>query len=186
MRGMFHLLTVTAAVLLSLAGGSAGQGTSATQQAAPAQVILVLNQERLLRESRTGQALLIEERDMKEAHRQEGLVLDAELEAEELEITEKRKTLPAEEFNRLAIEFDTKVVATRREHNQRSEQLGKNLEEMRKNFFGQIVPIVAQIMQERRASMVFEQRNVLFTGPNVDITEEVIVRLDALTAGHGE
>ena len=148
---------------------------------APQQSILVLNQDKLLRQSETGKRLLSRERAMTDAHRAEGLRLDQELEAEERDLAEKRKTLPSDEFSKLAVDFDTKVVATRRDHNQKSETLANQVETMRKQFFAQIVPIVAKIMQERRATLVFEQRNVLFTGPNVDITDEVIKRLDALT-----
>jgi len=144
------------------------------------QAILVMNQEKLLRNSKTGQALLKREGAMRDAHRDEGLRLDAELEAEERDLAEKRKTLPADEFAVLAVEFDSKVVATRRNHNQKSENLATTIENTRKQFFAQIVPIVAQIMRERRADLVFEQRNVLFTGPNVDITDEVILRLDQI------
>jgi len=64
-------------------------------------------------------------------------------------------------------------------HQDKSEALAVELDKLRQSFFGGIVPIVAQIMKERGASLVFEQRNVLFTGPDVDITQEVIDRLDA-------
>ncbi len=148
-------------------------GNVSTQQS-----ILVLNQERLLRASRTGQEVLAQERMMTEAHRDEGLRLDAELEAEERDLAEKRKELPAEDFAKLAVAFDTKVVATRRDHTEKSELLATTIEDGRKDFFSKIVPIVAQIMRERQADLVFEQRNVLFTGPNVDITADVIERLD--------
>lgn len=143
------------------------------------QPILVLNQEKLLLNSTTGQALLAQENAMKEAHRQEGLRLDKELEDEERELTTLRDELEALEFDKLAIQFDTKVVAVRSDHQQKSEALAVELDKLRQSFFGNIVPIVAQIMNERGASLVFEQRNVLFTGPDVDITQTVIERLDA-------
>lgn len=146
--------------------------------------ILVLNQEKLLRNSKTGQALLEEERGLTEAHRNEGLQLDAALEEEERDLAEKRKTLPTDQFAELAVQFDTKVVATRRDHQRKSETLARTVEDMRKQFFARIVPIVAQIMKERGADLVFEQRNVLFTGPNVDITDEVIQRLDQATGAN--
>jgi len=143
------------------------------------QQILVLNQENLLKFSKSGQALLSKENAMKEAHKQEGLRLDFELESEELILTEKRDELIPEEFDKLAIQFDSKVVAVRRDHQQKSEALAGELDSMRKEFFSNIVPVVAKIMKERGASMVFEQRNVLFTGPDIDITAEVIQRLDS-------
>ncbi len=143
------------------------------------QPILVLNQERLLLNSGVGQDLLAKENLMKETHRQEGLRLDAELENEERELTQMRDELIASEFEKLAIEFDNKVVAVRRDHQEKSEALAVELEKLRQSFFGDIVPIVANIMQERGASLVFDQRNVLFTGQDVDITQDVIDRLDA-------
>jgi len=143
------------------------------------QPILVLNQERLLVGSKVGQKLLAKEKQMKDAHQQEGLRLDSELENEERELTKMRDELIASEFEKLAIEFDAKVVAVRKDHQDKSETLAVELDKLRQSFFGGIVPIVAQIMKERGASLVFEQRNVLFTGPDVDVTQEVIDRLDA-------
>ncbi len=143
------------------------------------QPILVLNQERLLVGSRVGQELLAKEKLMKESHRQEGLRLDSELENEERELTKMRDELVASEFDKLAIQFDAKVVAVRKDHQEKSETLAVEVDKLRQTFFGNIVPIVAQIMKERGASLVFEQRNVLFTGPDVDVTQEVIDRLDA-------
>lgn len=144
-----------------------------------AQPILVLNQERLLVNSEIGKALLAKENQMKESHRDEGLRLDAQLENEERRLTKMRDELVASEFEKLAIQFDSKVVAVRRDHQEKSEALAVELDKLRQSFFGDIVPIVAQIMKERGASLVFEQRNVLFTGPDVDITQDVIDRLDA-------
>ncbi len=143
------------------------------------QPILVLNQERLLRTSLVGQALLAKENLMKEMHQQEGLRLDTELENEERDLTKIRSEIAAEEFEKLAIDFDTKVVAVRQDHQEKSEALAAELDRLRQEFFGNIVPIVAEIMRVRGASLVFEQRNVLFTGPDVDITQDVIDRLDA-------
>ena len=169
------------AAFLSVTGCAYAQSQVFDGEPRATQSILVMNQEKLLRNSKTGQALLARERAMTDAHRAEGLRLDAELEAEERDLAEKRKTLPTEEFAVPAVEFDTKVVATRKDHNQKSELLANTLENMRKKFFAQIVPVVAQIMKERGAELVFEQRNVLFTGANVDITDEVIERLEQQT-----
>lgn len=161
-------------------GQSSNDPTSFSSQvmASPRMPILILNQERLLRGSKSGQALLIDENRRKSEHLEEGQRLDRELEAEEIHLTELRKELPVDEFQALAVAFDAKVVRIRREHQERSEALGKELDARRKTFFSAVVPIVAKIMTERGASLVFEQRNVLFTGPDVDITDEVIARMD--------
>lgn len=170
--------------VMSLVGMAAAQAQEAVDPFSTqimgegSQPILVLNQEKLLLNSTLGQELLERENNMKLAHRDEGLRLDAELEAEERDLTIKRDDLEADAFEELAIAFDAKVVAARREHQEKSEALAAELERMRQDFFAGIVPIVAQIMRERGASLVFEQRNVLFTGTDVDITAQVIERLD--------
>ena len=169
-----HLVAAVAVAFCVLAAPAGAQ-----QSAAPTiQPILVLSQERLLIESQKGRQLLAQEETMRNAHRDEGAALDASLEAEERELTKLRDTLPADEFNALAEAFDQKVVKVRQEHQAASVRLGEQIEGQRQTFLSQIVPLVADIMQRRGASLVFERRAVLFTGPNVDITPEVIELMD--------
>lgn len=152
--------------------------TGQVMETRPAAPVLVLNQERLLRDSEAGRRVLEQEQALRMAHQAEGERLDAELEAEERQLAEQRDRLPAEEFQAKAVAFDAKVVRIRQDHAEKSEALGTQIETARKDFFAKIVPIVAQIMAERGASLVFEQRNILFTGPGVDITGDVIERID--------
>lgn len=142
------------------------------------QVVLVLNQERLLRDSKKGQAILQEETRLKEERAERARQLEEELETEERTLAERRSEIDPKEFEQLAEAFDSRVVAIREEDVRAAEVLATEFEGIRKDFFSQIVPIVAGIMNERNASLVFEQRNVLFTGPNVDITDDVIARMD--------
>lgn len=158
----------------------AAQADFSGQTLGPGQTVsvLVLSQERLLTDSAPGQALLSEEAALRAAHKEEGERLDAELEAEERELAELRTQITDEDFQARAVAFDEKVVRIRQDHREKSEALGREVEERRKAFFAQVVPIVAEIMRERGASLVFERRNILFTGPGVDITDEVIRRID--------
>ena len=142
------------------------------------QQVLVLSQERLLTESKKGQLILAEEEAQKSERAEQGLRIEKELEAEELELAEARGEMDPAEFEKLAEDFDQKVVLMRMEDQKQAEQLAAEFEERRKQFFSEIVPIVAAIMNERGAAVVLEQRNVLFTGPNIDITADVIARMD--------
>lgn len=142
------------------------------------QDVLVLNQERLLRDSKKGKLILAEEANLKQKRAERATALEAELEADEKSLAERKDELDPKEFEQLAEAFDARVVAIRQEDVQAAEVLAAEFEGIRKDFFADVVPIVAQIMAERGASLVFEQRNVLFTGPNVDITDDVIARMD--------
>lgn len=180
MRALPKILAMAVALVFGAAPlhGQSVDFSGQVMDAKPAASILVLNQERLLRDSTAGQQVLAAEQSLRAAHQAEGARLDEELEAEERELAELRETLPVEEFQELAIAFDAKVVRIRQDHVGKSESLSLKVETARKEFFAQIVPIVAGIMEERGASLVFEQRNILFTGPGVDITDEVIRRID--------
>lgn len=176
---VFNRLLVLIAVLLP--GSSVAQQLDFSGQImemTPASQVLVLNQERLLRDSAVGQQVLENVQLLRSAHQSEGERLELELETEERELAELRQTLDTEEFQERAIAFDAKVVRIRQEHAQKSEALSLQVEDARKEFFANVVPIVAQIMGERGALLVFEQRNVLFTGPGIDITDDVIRRID--------
>jgi len=142
------MLRLSVFLTLMVAGWTLSiQPLLAQERAAAAQDVLVLSQERLLRDSKKGKMILAEEESQKA-------------------------------FEQLAAEFDARVVAIREEDVRAAEVLAAEFEAIRKNFFADVVPIVAQIMTERGASLIFEQRNVLFTGPNVDITDDVIARMD--------
>ena len=148
-----------------------------TPSAAPV-AVLVLNQERVLSDSEAGKRILAENQSASARHEAEGAALEVELEEEERELTELRDTLPLEDFQARAVAFDEKVVRIRREFAERSATLTREAEARQRAFFAEVIPIITQIMSERGASLVFEQRGVLISGPNVDITLEVIRRID--------
>ena len=176
----FNGLAIFLTLLLTpaLAQGQQGAFSGQVMNAQPTVPVLVLNQERLLRDSAVGRSILEQEQTLRAAHQREGERLEEELEAEERELADQKATLPLAEFQEKAIAFDAKVVRIRQDHAAKSEALSQTVEGARKEFFSKIVPIVAGIMEERGASLVFEQRNILFTGPGVDITDAVIERID--------
>ena len=178
MRAFATLAILILLALPPMARGQQGDFSGQVMNAQPSATVLVLSQERLLRDSKAGQQILAEEQALREAHQRDGERLDEELETEERELADLRATLPVEDFQEKAIAFDAKVVRIRQDHVAKSEALSQRIDAARKTFFARIVPIVAGIMEERGASLVFEQRNILFTGPGVDITDAVIERID--------
>ena len=140
--------------------------------------VLVLNQDRLLTDSEAGRRILADENATWQKHEAEGVELEQILEAEERELSELRDTLPLEDFQQRAVAFDEKVVRIRQDFAERSDTLARELDTRRKAFISEVVPFITQIMGERGASLVFEQRGVLISLPQVDITLEVIRRID--------
>lgn len=105
--------------------------------------------------------------------------IDAAFEAEERELTEKRKTLPPAEFAELAEDFDARVVAARQRQDERSDALAQELERARRQFFAEVAPLLVQFMDRHGASAIFDENSVLLADQRLNITDAVIEEIDA-------
>jgi len=169
-----------AALSVLLAGPSWSQDASAFPLGEARNVpILLLDQERLLRESQLGKAFLKASRDRERNLVERRRRIDRALEAEEKRLTDLRDTTPTDEFRLLADDFDQKVVRLRAEQEQASVALAQEIEENRKGFFQQAAPVIASIMSDFGASVVLEQRLVLVSANGLNITDRAIDRLDS-------
>ncbi len=105
--------------------------------------------------------------------------IEAELVAEELDLTERRSTMDQVEFRVLADAFDEKVQTIRTEQDAKQRSLQRAREADRQLFIDTIAPILSAIGRERGAVVILERRNVLLSADNIDITEEAILRINA-------
>lgn len=105
--------------------------------------------------------------------------IGSQLIAEELELTERRKELSAQEFLPLANAFDQKVQKIRSEQEGKSQALQQRLEAERKAFRGLLGPVLADLMRARGALALIDRQAVLLAADEVDITDEAIAAMDA-------
>ena len=140
--------------------------------------VLVVDQDRLLTGSLLGREILAQNATEAEALREEGRQLDRQFEDEERALTEQRPTLSPEEFRTLADAFDEKVVRTRAEQQEKSNELAQRVENRRIDFFQQVAPILEAILAETGAAAVIDERATLVANQDLNITGEVIKRLD--------
>lgn len=140
--------------------------------------ILLLDQERLLRESALGKAFLKNSRDKELRLVERRRRIDSELESEEQRLTDLRDEMEPDDFRKLADEFDAKVVRLRAEQEVASVELSKEIDASRTRFFQQAAPVIAAIMTEFGASVVLEQRLVLVATNGINITNRTISRMD--------
>lgn len=106
------------------------------------------------------------------------------LSREEEELTELRKTLPADEFRARAEEFDKRVVEVRRERAIKVTELQQYADGERDAFQQVVRPILARMMQERGAVAVLDLRVLFVSAEAIDVTDELIEEVDAV-AGAG-
>lgn len=103
----------------------------------------------------------------------------AELEAEELDLTEKRTTMEATDFQVLAEAFDEKVQRIRTEQDAKQRALQQLRDVERQSFIDAIAPLLSDVARRHGSVAVLERRNVLLSADSIDITQEVIDRIDA-------
>lgn len=99
--------------------------------------------------------------------------------AEEQELTTLRGTLPAEEFRKRADEFDQRVVEVRRQRDTVARDLQTHADAERSAFFRAALPVLAQLMRERGAIVVLDQRAIFVSAQSADVTDVLIARLNS-------
>ncbi len=108
----------------------------------------------------------------------------SELETEELDLTERRVDMSTEEFRTLAKAFDTKVTRIRAEQDAKQRELQRLRDAERNSFVDAITPLLSNIAREHGALVVLERRNVMLSADSIDITQEVIDRIDSALAAN--
>lgn len=162
-----------------MAVGAPGMAQEQVQSTpAPQSIVLVIDQERLLRESQLGASVLAKIEADAVALATENRQIEAELLAEEQALTEQRASLTPEAFSELADAFDEKVQRLRSEQDTKSRALAQAREQAPQAFFGEIGGVLSAIARERGAAVMLERRQVLLSVDTIDVTDEAIARIN--------
>ena len=166
---------VLAAILACLLSA----GAMAQERPAPGVTpVVVVNQERLLSQSRYGQRIQREVEAASAALTAENRQIEAQLTEEELALTERRALMTPEAFRPIAEEFDGRVNAIRAAQETKGRVLQQQAEAAQQAFFETAFPILIEILRRRGASVLIDNRAVLLTADGIDITEEAIALID--------
>ena len=141
--------------------------------------VLVIDGQRLYIDSRFAQILRDESLQKRRELNAEFITIQNELQAEELALTEARKTMNAEEFQDLATAFDEKSQSIRATQDARTRASDRELQRKRQDFFERIAPVIATLMADMQATVILEKANVLYSLNVIDITDQAIERIDA-------
>ncbi len=142
--------------------------------------ILTVETERLFNNSLYGQRIQREFTEAYTALNAENRLKEAELSAEEAELTGLRATLDREEFTKLADEFDVKAQQIRSEQISKETEIRARPEQARQEFLRTVRDVIVEIMLERRALAVFEIDDIFIAASSLNITDEAIARIDQL------
>jgi Skp family chaperone for outer membrane proteins len=171
--------------LLLVAAVGLGAGVAAAQDPSAASMtpILTLDQDRLFAASAFGRQSLASVEAEAQALQTENRGIEAALEAEERQLTERRAAMAPEEFRAAADAFDEKVKAIRAAQTAKARDLAQQRDLARQRFFEAAAPVLAALMTERGAAAILDRSAIILSFDRVDITDLAIARVDAVLVG---
>ena len=136
--------------------------------------VLTIDISKIARETQYGQRIFKEFENAQSELVESNTIIQNNLEAEEQSLVELRKTLAADEFRKLAVEFDERANAIRKERAALENTLFELRDENINKLLQLSVPFLQEIMLSYKASVIIDRRNIVLSNPMVDITEKAI------------
>lgn len=161
-----------------IGGGQQFLGPSPNMQLPAQTAVLVLDVEQAYLSSAWGKRA---QTDIEAAAREieaENTRMEDQLVGEEQALAAERDRLTPAEFRKKAEAFDTRAQDVRRERRQAAVDLGSRAQADRNEFVDAALPVIAAIMQDRSAGVVLDRRQVMAATNAVDITQDLIERMD--------
>ncbi len=141
--------------------------------------VLLIDSDRLYLESDYGRRVASDlEAQAAEIQAENDRIVET-LTQEERSLTLRRPEMTPEAFRAESEAFDQKVQEVRRVRDAKNLEFQRINAEARATFEGRIQNILANIMLERGAVLVMEQRNVVLSIRAANITDEAIARVNA-------
>jgi len=137
-----------------------------------------LDEDRLFRASEFGQRVIAEIEAASRTLEAENDRLLAELTARESELTELRSEMTVEEFRAEAADFDLQAETIRRRQAEKRQRLVDFEEGERRRFFGDIGPVLQDLLRRTGGQMIVDARAVVIAAPGIDITDEAVTAID--------
>ncbi|GHE01348.1 hypothetical protein U879_15025 [Defluviimonas sp. 20V17] len=160
-------------------GQSVNAGRGAVQSP-----VLTLDRDRMFADSDFGKRVAAEvaaaqARLLAENHKKETALAD-----EEKKLTDERKTVSPEAFEKLANAFDAKVQKIRRDQDAKNRIIQAWRQKERQRFYEAALPILGQLVRDSGAVAILNSQAVFLSFKSIDVTDRAIARLDA-TLGDG-
>ncbi len=176
------LPVIASAFVLAMSPGAApatAQDLAVGQPAVQDRAVRLLDQDRLLTDSRLGQFLLADLRQAEQALARDNQALADQLAAEEQALTDLRAELGPEEFRARADDFDRRVEIIRAERARLAQDLAQRYETEAQRFLEIALPVLTALMQDEGIVALLRPEAVILGADWLDITDLAIRRLDA-------
>ena len=103
---------------------------------------------------------------------------EKKIQEEEKKIIQQKKILSPEEYKKKVNELRSKVSSLQKERNNLLETVAKQRSKARNELLKNLNPIIKEYMQEKQIRMVIDKKSLLLADENLDITKEILDRLN--------
>lgn len=170
-------LICTALTVAGLTLGAAG--VQAQQLGIPKSAILTIATDRMFADSAFGQRVAREVEAESAVLAAENRRIEAQLTAEEKDLTQRRPNMEPEAFRALADAFDEKVQANRNAQDAKAQALNQIGDTARVEFLQAARPVLEAVMRESGAGVILERSSVFLSANATDITDLAIGRINS-------
>lgn len=142
--------------------------------------VLVVDMQRIQRDAAAAKSVRAQSAAMRDKLKETIGERARAISLEETELAELRERMNAAEFRVRVRNFEERVFANRNFAQQESAKLQSILAKASTRLRREIAPILAQLLRERGAQLMLDKSQVLLNADTLDVTEEVLERLDAV------
>ena len=103
---------------------------------------------------------------------------EKKLQEEEKKLIQQKKIISADEYKKKVTELRNKVRDLQKEKNQILEKVANQRAKAKSELLRNLNPIIKEYMVEKQIRMVIDKKNLILGDENLDITKEIISRLN--------
>lgn len=140
--------------------------------------IAVVNTQKIMQESKAAQSVRAQLQAKQKAFQSELDAKEKQLLAEDQALVKQRGTMEQAAFEQKVKDFRSKAATAQREVQAKRLQVDKALESALKDIQNTVIAIVKEVAAEKKVDAVMSSAAVLYAEPALDITGEVLDRLN--------
>lgn len=148
-------------------------------QAAAETNIGIVNTQKIMHESKAAQSVRTQLQAKKKEFQAALDAKEKQLLAEDQALAKQQGSVEKAAFEQKVKDFRAKAAAAQREVEQKRQQVDKALAGALENIQATVIGIVKEIAAEKKLNVVVSSAAVLYTDPALDITDEVLNRLNS-------
>ena len=178
MKSRLNIYATTVAVALALFGvGRLGGEAAAQEVGSP--IIIVIDTQKILRESKAVQSIQKQIGEQRTAYQDELKDKESALRQEDEALRRQSTIISPDAFSQRKRDLEKRVGALQREIQEKRRALDKVFSQGMQQVQAALVEITKDIAKARKADLVLQRTMVVFVHPKMEITDEALAKLNA-------